>query len=104
MQKLLHGLMNLKARTLFGLVFVAGIGLLLAILILLHSSLTMVAEKTNELDSRRAEETAQAAITTSIDNLTETVTDNSVWNGAYDEISALHRQGLALFDVGRGGR
>lgn len=86
MQKLLHGVMNLKARTLFGLVFAAGFGLLLAILILLHSSLGMVAEKTNELDTRRAEETAQAAITTTIDNLTATLTDNAVWNGGQEEI------------------
>jgi len=86
MQKLMHRVMNLKARTLFGLVFAAGFGLLLAILILLHSSLAMIAEKTNELDTRRAEETAQAAIATSMDNLAATVTDNSVWNGAAEEI------------------
>jgi diguanylate cyclase (GGDEF)-like protein len=86
MQKLLHGVMNLKARTLFGLVFAAGFGLLLAILILLHSSLAIIAEKTNELDTRRAEETAQAAITTTIDNLTATLTDNAVWNGGQEEI------------------
>ncbi|MFT4074630.1 MAG: EAL domain-containing protein [Asticcacaulis sp.] len=83
--------MNLKARTLFGLVFAAGFGLLLAILILLHSSLGMVAEKTNELDSRRAEETAQAAITTAIDNLSATLTDNAVWNGAQEEV---YRRGI----------
>ena len=86
MQKLLHRVMNLKARTLFGLVFAAGFALLLAVLILLHSSLALVAEKTNELDTRRAEETAQAAITTALDNLTSTLTDNAIWNGGQEQI------------------
>ena len=86
MQKLLHRVMNLKARTLFGLVFAAGCGLLLAVLILLHSSLAIIAEKTNDLDNQRAAETARAAIATSIESLEATVTDNSVWNGAAEQI------------------
>ncbi len=86
MQKLLHRVMNLKARTLFGLVFAAGCGLLLAVLVLLHSSLALIAEKTNDLDNQRAGETARAAITTSIESLEATVTDNAVWNGAAEQI------------------
>jgi diguanylate cyclase (GGDEF)-like protein len=86
MQKLLHGLLNLKARALFGLVFAAGFGLLLTVLILLHSSLAMIAEKTNELDNQRAGETARAAIITSVESLQATVIDNSVWNGAAEQI------------------
>ncbi len=86
MQKLLHRVMNLQARTLFGLVFAAGFGLLLAVLILLHSSLAMIAEKTNDLDNRRAQETAHAAITTAMESLEATVTDNSIWNGAAEQI------------------
>jgi len=86
MQKLLHGILNLKARALFGLVFAAGFALLAAVLILLHSSLAMIAEKTNELDNQRAGETARAAIATSIDSLRATLTDNAVWNGGQEEI------------------
>ena len=86
MQKLLQWVVNLKARTLFTLVFVSGLGLMLAVMVLLHSSLAIVTEKTNDIDTRRAQETAQAALTTATASLTETLTDNAVWNGGQEQI------------------
>ncbi|CAL4869057.1 hypothetical protein MMA231_03348 [Asticcacaulis sp. MM231] len=86
MQKLLQWVVNLKARTLFTLVFVSGIVLVMAVMVLLHTSLAIVTEKTNDIDTHRAQETAQAALTTQTASLTETLLDNAVWNGGQEQI------------------
>lgn len=86
MQKLLRWHIDPKARTLLAMVMAAGVGLLIAVIALLNSSLGLITDKTNEIDTRRGYESVQAAVNASKTSLAAMVTDNSVWNGAAEEI------------------
>ncbi len=86
MRKLLRWHIDPKARTLLALVVAAGVGLLIAVVALLNSSLALITTKTNEIDTRRGYEAVQAAVDASATSLAAMITDNSVWNGATAEI------------------
>ena len=79
-----HWQFNPRARTLFALVTVAGIGLLIALVALLHSSLTVITTKTNEIDAHRAHESVQAAIDSAQNTINAVLVDNGVWDNATD--------------------
>ncbi len=68
------------------LVVAAGVGLLIAVVALLNSSLALITDKTNEIDTRRGYEAVQAAVDASSTSLAAMIADNSVWNGASTEI------------------
>ena len=85
MQKLLHWVGAFKARTLFTLVFIAGIGLLVAVMALLYSSLSIITARTNEIDAHRSTEAVQAAVDTSVNTITAVLADNAVWDDASSE-------------------
>jgi diguanylate cyclase (GGDEF)-like protein len=71
-----------KARTLLGLVFAAGAGLLVALIALLYSSLATITAKTNEIDGHRSTEAVQAAIDSSLSTISAVLVDNAVWDDA----------------------
>ena len=75
-----------KARTLFTLVTLGGVGTLIAIIALLHSSLATISAKTNELDTARALDSVQASVTTTIVRMTALVNDNTAWDDAVTEL------------------
>ena len=79
-----------RARLLFGVVAFAGIGLLIAIIVLLNSSLGLIAAKTNEIDARRARESVQSALDTGINTISAVMTDNAVWDDATQKTYAAH--------------
>ncbi len=85
MQKLLQWVSAFRARTLFTLVFAAGIGLLVAVMALLYSSLAIITARTNEIDTHRSTEAVQAAVDTSVNTITAVLADNAVWDDASTE-------------------
>lgn len=70
------------ARTLFALIFVAGIALKFSVVALLYLSLNMISAKTNEIDAHRAALSVQGAMKTSVNKMSALVMDNSVWDDA----------------------
>ncbi len=82
MQKLWRRNISPKARTLLALVFAAGIGLLIALIALIYSSLTTITAKTNEIDAHRSTEAVQAAVDSSLSTISAVLVDNGVWDDA----------------------
>ncbi len=54
------------ARTLFAMIFMAGIGLIVSIVALLYLSLHLISTKTNEIDEHRSALSVHGAIQTSV--------------------------------------
>jgi hypothetical protein len=54
------------AKTLFIMIFMAGIGLIISIVALLYLSLHLISSKTNEIDEHRSALSVQGAIETSV--------------------------------------
>lgn len=73
------------ARTLFAMVFMAGIGLIISVVALLYLSLHLISTKTNEIDEHRAALSVQGAIQTSVNRVSSLVLDNAVWDDAVRE-------------------
>jgi sensor domain CHASE-containing protein len=73
------------ARTLFAMVFIAGIGLIISIVALLYLSLHLISTKTNEIDEHRSALSVQGAIQTSVNRVSSLVLDNAVWDDAVRE-------------------
>ena len=73
------------ARTLFAMVFMAGIGLIISVVALLYLSLHLISAKTNEIDEHRAALSVQGAIQTSVNRVSSLVLDNAVWDDAVRE-------------------
>ena len=65
-----------------------GVGTLIAIIALLHSSLATISAKTNEMDTSRAIDSVQASVTTEIVRMTALVNDNTAWD---DAVAVLYR-------------
>jgi hypothetical protein len=70
------------AKTLFVMIFMAGIGLIMSIVALLYLSLHLISTKTNEIDEHRTALSVQGAIQTSVNRVSSLVMDNAVWDDA----------------------
>ncbi len=75
-----------RAKTLFVMVFMAGIGLIVSIVALLYLSLHLISTKTNEIDEHRTALSVQGAIQTSVNRVKSLVIDNAVWDDAVREV------------------
>lgn len=74
------------AKTLFVMVFMAGIGLIVSIVALLYLSLHLISTKTNEIDEHRTVLSVQGAIQTSVNRVASLVIDNAVWDDAVHKV------------------
>jgi len=74
------------ARTLFIMIFMAGIGLTVSVVALLYLSLHLISAKTNEIDEQRSALSVQGAVQTSINRMWGLVTDNAVWDEAVMQV------------------
>lgn len=75
-----------NAKTLFVMIFLAGIGLIISIVALLYLSLHLISSKTNEIDEHRTALSVQGAIQTSVNRVRSLVIDNAVWDDAVHEV------------------
>lgn len=67
---------------LFGIVAAAGVGTLVAIIVLLNSSLSAIAEKSNQMDLARGNDMVEASVQSSLNSLSALTTDNAQWDDA----------------------
>ncbi|MBM3072412.1 bifunctional diguanylate cyclase/phosphodiesterase [Enterobacter sp. RHBSTW-00994] len=74
------------AKTLFVMIFMAGIGLIVSVVALLYLSLHLISTKTNEIDEHRSALSVQGAIQTSVNRVSSLVIDNAVWDDAVREV------------------
>lgn len=74
------------AKTLFVMIFMAGIGLIISVIALLYLSLHLISTKTNEIDEHRTALSVQGAIQTSVNRMSSLVIDNAVWDDAVNEV------------------
>ncbi len=74
-----------NAKTLFVMIFMAGIGLIISIVALLYLSLHLISTKTNEIDEHRTALAVQGAVQTSVNRMRSLVIDNAVWDDAVRE-------------------
>lgn len=89
------------ARTLFAMVFMAGIGLIISVVALLYLSLHLISAKTNEIDEHRAALSVQGAIQTSVNRVSSLVLDNAVWDDAVREAYRPTLDTNWLYNTGR---
>ncbi|MCG7782885.1 EAL domain-containing protein [Lelliottia amnigena] len=75
-----------SAKTLFVMIFMAGIGLVVSVVALLYLSLHLISSKTNEIDEHRSALSVQGAIQTSTNRVWSLVIDNAVWDDAVREV------------------
>ncbi|WP_347289725.1 bifunctional diguanylate cyclase/phosphodiesterase [Kluyvera georgiana] len=76
------------ARTLFVMIFLAGVGLIFSIISLLYLSQNLISSKTNDIDARRSALSVDGALQTSINRVLSLVTDNSIWDDAVRQVYA----------------
>ncbi|MFP5593694.1 putative bifunctional diguanylate cyclase/phosphodiesterase [Kluyvera sp. 142486] len=76
------------ARTLFVIIFFAGIGLIFSIISLLYLSQSLITSKTNDIDARRSALSVDGAMQTSINRVLSLVIDNAIWDDAVREVYA----------------
>lgn len=76
------------ARTLFVMIFLAGIGLIFSIISLLYLSQNLISSKTNDIDARRSALSVEGAIQTSINRVLSLVIDNAIWDDAVRQVYA----------------
>ncbi|TCC01098.1 bifunctional diguanylate cyclase/phosphodiesterase [Kosakonia quasisacchari] len=74
------------ARTLFVMLFMAGIGLIVSVVALLYLSLHLISTKANEIDEHRTALSVQGAIQTAVNRTRSLVIDNAVWDEAVREV------------------
>jgi len=74
-----------SAKTLFAMIFIAGIGLMVSVVALLYLSLHLISSKTNEIDDRRTALSVEGAVQTSVNRIWSLVLDNAVWDDAVRE-------------------
>ena len=70
------------ARTLIATVTLCGVVTIAAVVILLNSSLSAIAAKSDEMDGRRINDTAEAAVQALLTHMTQKTTDNAQWDDA----------------------
>ncbi|MGY5957217.1 bifunctional diguanylate cyclase/phosphodiesterase [Kosakonia sp. BK9b] len=78
------------ARTLFIMIFMAGIGLIISVVALLYLSLHLISTQTNEIDKHRTSLAVQGAVQTAVNRTRSLVIDNAIWDEAVRE--AYHPQ------------
>lgn len=76
------------AKTLFVMIFMAGIGLIVSIVALLYLSLHLISTKTNDIDRHRTALSVEGAVQTSVNRVWSLVIDNAVWDDAVRKIYA----------------
>lgn len=76
------------ARTLFVMIFLAGIGLIFSIISLLYLSQQLISTKTNDIDAHRSALSVEGAMQTSINRVSSLVIDNAIWDDAVREVYA----------------
>ncbi|MEX3021115.1 putative bifunctional diguanylate cyclase/phosphodiesterase [Kluyvera sp. STS39-E] len=74
------------ARTLFVMIFLAGIGLIFSIISLLYLSQQLISAKTNDIDARRSALSVDGAVQTSINRVLSLVIDNAIWDDAVRKV------------------
>ena len=74
-----------SAKTLFVMIFMAGLGLIVSVVILLYLSLNLISSKANEIDEQRTALSVQGAVQTSVNRVWSLVIDNAVWDDAVRE-------------------
>ncbi|WNY87363.1 EAL domain-containing protein [Leclercia adecarboxylata] len=74
-----------SARTLFAMIFMAGVGLIFSVVALLYLSLNLISSKANEIDEQRTALSVEGAIQTSVNRVWSLVIDNAVWDDAVRE-------------------
>jgi diguanylate cyclase (GGDEF)-like protein len=75
-----------SAKTLFVMIFMAGIGLIVSVVALLYLSLHLISSKTNEIDDHRTALSVEGAVQTSVNRVWSLVIDNAVWDDAVREV------------------
>ncbi|ADO48510.1 putative bifunctional diguanylate cyclase/phosphodiesterase [[Enterobacter] lignolyticus] len=76
------------AKTLFVMIFLAGIGLIVSIVSLLYLSQHLISSKTNEIDAHRSALSVEGALQTSVNRILSLVMDNAVWDDAVHQTYA----------------
>ena len=74
------------ARTLFVMIFLAGIGLIFSIISLLYLSQQLISTQTNDIDARRSALSVDGAVQTSINRVMSLVIDNAIWDDAVRKV------------------
>lgn len=74
------------ARTLFVMIFMAGIGLIISVVALLYLSLHLISTKANEIDEHRTALSVQGAVQTSVNRVLSLVIDNAIWDDAVHKV------------------
>ena len=70
------------ARTLFVMLFMAGLGLLVSIIYLLFLSQSLLSSKINQMDTHRTAMSVEGAVQSSISRVMTLVVDNAIWDDA----------------------
>lgn len=74
------------ARTLFVMLFLAGIGLIISVVSLLYLSQHLISSKTNAIDAHRSALSVDGAIQTSVNRVLSLVVDNAIWDDAVHKV------------------
>lgn len=74
------------ARTLFVMLFMAGLGLLVSIISLLYLSQSLLSSKINEMDAHRSAMSVDGAVQSSLNRITSLVVDNAIWDDAVHKV------------------
>lgn len=74
-----------STKTLFVMIFMAGLGLIFSVVTMLYLSLNLISSKANEIDEQRTALSVQGAVQTSINRVWSLVIDNAVWDDAVRE-------------------
>ena len=70
------------AKTLFVMLFLAGIGLLVAVISLLFLSQNLLSSRINQMDTHRSAMSVEGAIRSSVASMMTLVVDNAIWDDA----------------------
>lgn len=76
------------AKTLFVMIFMAGVGLIVSIVALLYLSLHLISTETNDIDRHRTALSVEGAVQTSVNRVWSLVIDNAVWDDAVRKVYA----------------
>ena len=70
------------ARTLFVMIFMAGLGLLVSIISLLFLSQSLLSSKINQMDTHRTAMSVEGAVQSAVSRVMNLVVDNAIWDDA----------------------
>ena len=78
------------ARLLLAVVAVGGVGTLIAVVVLLNASLSVIAAKADHIEVQRANELVHASIESTLKHMSVMATDNSVWDEPVERLYHPH--------------